>query len=79
MSRAIAIQMLDRRALVLGASAMLTPLPLGNVTWRDIGVMMAFSIAILPLMRSGFLLKRRDGLILFVSYLIYITTLIAMA
>ena len=64
---------------VLGASALLAPLPLGNVTWRDIGVMMAFSIAILPLMRSGFLLKRRDGLILFVSYLIYITMLIAMA
>ena len=64
---------------VLGASALMAPLPLGNVTWGDLGVMLAFTIVLLPLMRAGFLLKRRDGIILLVSYLIYITTLIAMA
>ena len=62
---------------VLGASALLMPLPLGQITWGDLGVMMAFAIVLLPLMRTGFILKRQEGILLMVSYVVYVAWLIA--
>ncbi|MGD2119588.1 MAG: calcium/sodium antiporter [Chromatiales bacterium] len=64
---------------VLGASALLAPLPQGNVTWVDIAVMLAFAIAVLPLARSDFILKRREGLLFLVGYVAYLAWLVMSA
>jgi cation:H+ antiporter len=62
---------------VLGASSLLTPLPKGNVTWIDIGVMTMFTLSVLPLARSDFIFTRWEGLLLFSSYVGYVTWLVA--
>jgi cation:H+ antiporter len=62
---------------VLGASSLLTPLPKGNVTWIDIGVMTIFTLSVLPLARSDFIFTRWEGLLLFSSYVGYVTWLVA--
>ena len=61
---------------VLGASSILLPLPQGNVTWTDIGVMMLFTVAVLPLARSDFILERWEGLLFLGGYVIYIGWLV---
>jgi cation:H+ antiporter len=60
---------------VLGASGLLVQLPLGNVTRVDLGVMLAFSVILLPLMRTGYTLKRWEGFLLLVGYAGYISWL----
>jgi len=62
---------------VLGASSLLTPLPKGNVTWIDIGVTTMFTLSVLPLARSDFIFTRWEGLLLFSSYVGYVTWLVA--
>lgn len=64
---------------VLGASSILSPLPIGNISWIDIGVMMIFAIAILPLARTGFILKRWEGILFLLGYAAYITWLVAVS
>ncbi len=64
---------------VLGASAVVAPLSIGNITWLDIGTMLLFSIIILPLSRSGFMLKRWEGLLILCCYLGYIGWLVKTA
>jgi cation:H+ antiporter len=56
---------------VLGTSALVAPLPRGNIAWLDLGVMLIFSLALLPLMRSDFLLKRWEGAAFVAAYLAY--------
>lgn len=64
---------------VLGLSSILSPLPQGNVTWVDIGVMIIFTLAVLPLARSDFILKRWEGLLLLGGYAGYISWLVAVS
>lgn len=64
---------------VLGASSLLSPLPMGNITWIDTGVMMIFAIAILPLARTGFILRRWEGALFLLGYVTYITWVVAVS
>lgn len=64
---------------ILGASALAAPLPLGNITWIDIGVMLAFAIAVLPLAYTGFILKRWEGALFLAGYIVYVTWLVTSA
>jgi cation:H+ antiporter len=64
---------------VLGLSALLKPLPLGNVTWIDVAVMVIFTLAVLPLSRSRFVLSRKEGALLLFCYIGYIGWLVNQA
>jgi cation:H+ antiporter len=64
---------------ILGASSLVAPLPRGGLSWIDIGVMLAFALAVLPLARSGFVLKRWEGGVFLLGYVIYLTWLVATA
>jgi len=64
---------------ILGASALVAPLPLGNITWIDISVMLAFALLVLPLAYTGFTLKRWEGGLFLTGYAAYITWLVASA
>lgn len=57
---------------ILGVSGLVVPLPLGNVTWLDIGVMLLLSVAVLPLARTGFTLRRWEGALLVAGYVAYV-------
>lgn len=64
---------------ILGASALAAPLPLGNITWIDISVMLAFALIVLPLARTGFTLQRWEGALFLAGYCIYVVRLISTA
>lgn len=60
---------------ILGTSSLLIPLPQGGVSRTDLLVMLLFSLSVLPLARSGFVLSRREGALLLLGYGGYITWL----
>ena len=57
---------------VLGLAALVTPLSVSGVRLLDLAVMAAMTAVLLPLMRTGFSLKRIEGIFLLVGYLAYI-------
>ncbi len=60
---------------VLGAAALANPIPVVGISRIDTGVMLFVSVLIFPLMRSGFELKRWEGVLMlsiYVSYVIYL-------
>lgn len=62
---------------VLGASAVATPLIVSGMTWRDLLVMLALAVALLPISRSGFVVSRREGALLVLCYVAYLIWLLA--
>jgi cation:H+ antiporter len=64
---------------VLGLSSLLEPLPLGNVRWVDVAIMVIFTLAVLPLARSEYTLSRKEGFIFLAGYIGYIGWLIKTA
>lgn len=64
---------------VLGASALLAPLPMRDITWADIGVMLAFAAVVWPIMRFGVSRQRVCGVFLLVSYAGYLSWLALVA
>ena len=58
---------------VLGTAALVTPLQLSDVRPFDLIVMVCMTIALLPLMRTDFSLKRIEGVLLLAGYLAYIS------
>lgn len=57
---------------ILGVTGMITPLTLGGVTWTDLFVMLAFSLALVPILITGFVIKRWEGAVLLVGYAAYL-------
>jgi cation:H+ antiporter len=60
---------------ILGFSSVIRPIESSGVGIIDLGIMMLFTILILPLSRTGFRLRRREGALLFLGYLLYIAYL----
>jgi cation:H+ antiporter len=60
-----------------GLSGALVPFSSPGVGLVDFGVMMAFTIVLLPLMRTGFTIRRWEGLVLVAAYVGYIAWLLA--
>ncbi|NIA08249.1 MAG: calcium/sodium antiporter [Nitrospiraceae bacterium] len=62
--------------LVIGVTACITPIKVNpEILHRDLPVMMAFTLILLPLMRIGMKVSRWDGLVLLILYVIYIASL----
>lgn len=57
---------------ILGVSGLVSPLVVEGIRPLDYGVMLAFSICLLPLLWSGLLLRRLEGALLLVGYLGYL-------
>jgi cation:H+ antiporter len=57
---------------VLGFSSIINPVSSSGVGYIDLGIMMLFMIAIFPMSKSGFVLKRIEGTILLAGYFAYI-------
>ena len=58
--------------LILGITAMIIPVSASGITMVDLGVMIITAVIILPLSRTGFILKRWEGALLLAGYVIYI-------
>ncbi len=63
--------------LILGAASAVTPVHVDReILFRDVPVMLAFAIALLPLMRTGFRISRAEGAFLLLSFLAYLAWII---
>jgi len=62
---------------ILGITAMLQPLSMGNISWMDLGVMVAAAVILLPLMRTGFRIERWEGGLMLAGYVGYVVWLIS--
>ena len=61
---------------ILGVAALLRPISTGELNWVDVGIMTGLAVLLLPLMRSGFCLKRWEGGLLLAIYAGYLYHLI---
>lgn len=64
---------------VLGLTAFVVPLAVGDISWLDLGVMVAFALVALPIFRSGFVISRVEGALLVAGYAAYMTWLVISA
>lgn len=60
---------------ILGATGLVHPLEVGDVSWVDFGVMLTVSVLLVPFMATGFVLKRWEGAVFVVIYLGYLVWL----
>jgi len=61
---------------ILGISSLINPISNSGVTVIDLIIMMFFTVLILPLSKSGFIIRRWEGAILFIGYVAYIIYLL---
>ena len=64
---------------ILGITACVQPIDATGLSVWDVGVLIAFAGATLPLFWTDYTFSRREGGILLAGYLVYVGTLIAMA
>jgi cation:H+ antiporter len=58
---------------ILGLTGLVTPLSLpGDITWVDLGLMIAASAALLPVALSGLRISRREGAVFLGLYAGYV-------
>lgn len=60
--------------VVVGVSAMIRPLMMGAVAWIDLGVMLAMTLILVPLVATRRQLERWEGGLLVAIYVVYILT-----
>lgn len=60
---------------ILGAAGALEPLRAYDLHGLDLGVMVGFTVLLLPFMKSGFRLQRWEGVLLFAGYAAYLVHL----
>lgn len=57
---------------ILGISATIIDIPIADETFFDYYVMLAFSLILIPIMRTGFVISRLEGIFLIVGYVGYV-------
>ncbi|GAB4244171.1 MAG: calcium/sodium antiporter [Candidatus Methylacidiphilales bacterium] len=60
---------------ILGLTALVHPLQVSGITWWDLGTMIVTTVVLLPLMWTGSILRRWEGLILLLMYGVYLAVL----
>ena len=61
---------------ILGVTVLVRPLASTALSVVDLGVMIGLAAALLPMMRSGFVLSRREGVLLLLVYVGYVAFLL---
>lgn len=62
---------------ILGVSSVITPIYSPDIALTDTLVMVGISFLLLPLVKTGFILKRWEGGLLLIFFLVYLYTLLA--
>ncbi|MCV0411230.1 calcium/sodium antiporter [Nitrosopumilus sp.] len=57
---------------ILGISSLISGITVSEQVLVDVGIMLAFSLVLIPIMRSGFVISRREGVILVTGYVVYV-------
>lgn len=61
---------------ILGITALILPLQTGGITNIDVIVMLAFTLIIIPFMRTGYRISRIEGAVLVLGYFAYMVFLV---
>ncbi len=62
--------------LIIGTSAMVTPVPAGGITFGSLAVMTLAAVVALPMAWTGFKLNRVEGALLLSGYVVYVVWLL---
>lgn len=62
--------------LILGVTALVEPIHAREVRWLDLETMIFFAVVVLPMMRAGNRLSRREGALLLFIYALYTLSLL---
>ena len=57
---------------ILGISATIIDISIADEMFRDYYVMLAFSLILIPIMRTGFVISRLEGILLATGYVLYV-------
>ncbi|MGY5151023.1 MAG: calcium/sodium antiporter [Candidatus Nitrosopumilus sp. bin_6a] len=57
---------------ILGISSLISGITVSEQVLVDVGIMLAFSLVLIPIMRSGFVISRKEGIILVIGYISYV-------
>jgi len=61
---------------ILGISSLISGITVSEQVLIDIGIMLGFSLVLIPIMRSGFVISRKEGVFLIVGYIVYVMFLL---
>jgi cation:H+ antiporter len=61
---------------ILGISSLISGITVSEKILVDVGIMLAFSLVLIPIMRSGFVISRKEGLFLIAGYIGYVIFLL---
>lgn len=61
---------------VLGISALITSIKINPAIFTDYAIMIGFSLVLIPVIKSGFIITKKEGYILVTAYLLYLTFLL---
>jgi len=61
---------------ILGISSLISGITVSEQVLIDVGVMLAFSLVLIPIMRSGFIISRKEGILLIAGYVGYVIFLL---
>lgn len=61
---------------ILGISSLISGITVSDQVLVDIGIMLAFSLVLIPIMRSGFIISRKEGMLLIAGYIGYVIFLL---
>lgn len=61
---------------ILGISSLISGITVSEKILVDIGIMLAFSLVLIPIMRSGFSISRKEGILLIAGYIGYVIFLL---
>ena len=57
---------------ILGISSLISGITVSEQILIDVGIMLAFSLVLIPIMRSGFIISRKEGIFLIAGYVGYV-------
>lgn len=60
---------------ILGISSLISGITVSEQVLVDIGIMLAFSLVLIPIMRSDFIITRKEGMLLITGYAAYVAFL----
>ncbi|MDH3277136.1 MAG: calcium/sodium antiporter [Nitrosopumilus sp.] len=61
---------------ILGISSLISSITVNEQILIDVGIMLAFSLVLIPIMRSGFVISRKEGIFLVIGFIGYVIFLL---
>ena len=61
---------------IIGISSTISGITVNELMWADYYIMIGFALVLIPIMKTGFVINRKEGVLLFAGYIAYTVALI---